>query len=37
MPSPAVRSMHMVCTGPIAYKGHKHVQADIENLRAKIG
>src|SRR5213594_3269782 len=34
MPSPAVRSLHMVCTGPIAYKGHKHVQADIENLKA---
>ena len=29
MPSPAVRSLHMVCTGPIVYKGAKHVQADI--------
>jgi 5-methyltetrahydropteroyltriglutamate--homocysteine methyltransferase len=37
MPSPAVRSMHMVCTGPIVYKGHQHVQADIENLKASLG
>jgi len=36
MPSPAVRSLHMVCTGPIAYKGAKHVQADIENLKAAL-
>jgi len=28
--------MHMVCTGPTAYKGHKHVQADIENLTAAL-
>jgi len=28
--------MHMVCRGPIAYTGHKHVQADIENLRAAL-
>ncbi len=33
---PAARAMHMVCTGPIAYKGHKHVQADIENLKAAL-
>jgi len=36
MPSPAVRSLHMVCTGPIAYTGDKHVQADIENLKAAL-
>src|SRR5882672_12935733 len=36
MPSPAVRSLHMVCTGPVAYKGGKHVQADIENLKASL-
>jgi 5-methyltetrahydropteroyltriglutamate--homocysteine methyltransferase len=36
MPSPPARFMHMVCTGPIAYKGHKHVQADIANLRAAL-
>ena len=36
MPSPAVRSLHMVCTGPVTYIGHKHVQADIENLKAAL-
>jgi 5-methyltetrahydropteroyltriglutamate--homocysteine methyltransferase len=36
MPSPAVRSLHMVCTGPIAYTGARHVQTDIENLKASI-
>jgi 5-methyltetrahydropteroyltriglutamate--homocysteine methyltransferase len=36
MPSPPARAMHMVCTGPIAYKGHKHVQADIENLKVAL-
>src|SRR2546428_549154 len=36
MPSPPARAMHMVCTGPIAYKGHKYVQADIDNLKAAL-
>jgi 5-methyltetrahydropteroyltriglutamate--homocysteine methyltransferase len=36
MPSPPVRSLHMVCTGPISYKGHEHVRADIENLEAAL-
>jgi 5-methyltetrahydropteroyltriglutamate--homocysteine methyltransferase len=36
MPSPAARSSHMVCTGPISYKGQKHVQADIDNLKAAV-
>src|SRR5438876_460824 len=36
MPSPAVRSLHMVCTGPVVYKGHQHVQADIENLKTAL-
>ena len=36
MPSPPARSMHMVCTGPIAYKGARHVQADIDNLKAAL-
>jgi 5-methyltetrahydropteroyltriglutamate--homocysteine methyltransferase len=26
----------MVCTGPISYKGHAHVRADIENLQAAL-
>ena len=37
MPSPAARSPHMVCTGPISYTGHRHVQADIDNLKAALG
>ena len=36
MPSPPARSMHMVCTGPIVYQGAKHVQADIDNLKAAL-
>src|SRR5881296_311653 len=36
MPSPAVRSLHMLCTGPVTYKGHQHVQADIENLKTAL-
>src|SRR4029453_13201732 len=36
MPSPPARSMHMVCTGPIAYTGAKHVQKDIDNLKAAL-
>lgn len=36
MPSPAVRSLHLKCTGPISYKGQSHVQRDIENLKAAL-
>jgi len=36
MPSPAARSVHMVCTGPITYKGQQHVQRDMENLKAAL-
>ncbi len=36
MPSPAATSLHMVCTGPISYKGQTHVQTDIENLKAAL-
>jgi 5-methyltetrahydropteroyltriglutamate--homocysteine methyltransferase len=28
------RDVHMVCTGPITYKGQRALQTDIENLRA---
>jgi len=31
------RQDRMVCTGPITYKGHAHLQRDIENLKAAIG
>jgi 5-methyltetrahydropteroyltriglutamate--homocysteine methyltransferase len=36
--SPAVSSSvkHMVCTGPIRYKGHAHVREDIANLKAAL-
>jgi 5-methyltetrahydropteroyltriglutamate--homocysteine methyltransferase len=37
LPSPAAGATHMVCTGPISYKGHQHVQADIANLKAALG
>ena len=36
MPSPALRSVHLVCTGPITYKGQKYVQRDIENLKTAL-
>jgi 5-methyltetrahydropteroyltriglutamate--homocysteine methyltransferase len=35
-PSPAIAARHMVCTGPITYKGHEYVQADIANLKAAL-
>ncbi len=37
LPSPAATAGHMVCTGPIAYKGHAHVRADIANLKVALG
>src|SRR5262252_5042056 len=36
LPSPAASLPHMVCTGPISYKGHAQVQADIANLKAAL-
>ena len=36
LPSPAASLPHMACTGPISYKGHAHVQADIANLKAAL-
>jgi 5-methyltetrahydropteroyltriglutamate--homocysteine methyltransferase len=36
LPSPAASLPHMVCTGPISYKGHAHVQRDIDNLKAAL-
>ena len=35
-PSPAMAARHMVCTGPISYRGHAHVQTDIANLKAAL-
>ncbi len=36
MPSLSVTSRHMVCTGPVSYKGHKQVKADADNLKAAL-
>jgi len=36
IPNPALRAVHLDCTGPIAYKGHAHLQADLDNLRAAL-
>jgi 5-methyltetrahydropteroyltriglutamate--homocysteine methyltransferase len=33
----ASRHTHMVCTGPITYKGHGPLTRDIENLKAALG
>jgi 5-methyltetrahydropteroyltriglutamate--homocysteine methyltransferase len=33
----ASRHTHMVCTGPITYKGHARLQRDIDNLKAALG
>src|SRR5207237_10452990 len=32
----ASRQHHMVCTGPIAYRGHKQLARDIANLKAAL-
>jgi 5-methyltetrahydropteroyltriglutamate--homocysteine methyltransferase len=32
----ASRHTHMVCTGPITYKGHARLQRDVENLKAAL-
>jgi len=32
----ASRHTHMICTGPIAYKGHARLQRDIDNLKAAL-
>jgi 5-methyltetrahydropteroyltriglutamate--homocysteine methyltransferase len=36
LPSPAASLPHMVCTGPISYKGQAQVQADIDSLKAAL-
>ena len=35
-PQPAAAAMHMVCTGPVTYKGEEYLKADIENLKAAL-
>lgn len=34
--SPARKAPHMVCTGPISYRGHAALAADIANLKAAL-
>lgn len=36
MPSPAAGAVRLACTGPVAYKGRQHIQADLENLKAAV-
>ncbi|MET0681305.1 MAG: cobalamin-independent methionine synthase II family protein [Burkholderiales bacterium] len=35
-PSPAAGARHMVCTGPISYKGHGQLHTDIANMKAAL-
>jgi 5-methyltetrahydropteroyltriglutamate--homocysteine methyltransferase len=35
-PSPAAKAPHMDCVGPIAYRGHAHLQTDIDNLKSAL-
>ncbi len=35
LPSPASTARHLACTGPIAYKGHAILRADLERLRRR--
>jgi 5-methyltetrahydropteroyltriglutamate--homocysteine methyltransferase len=34
LPSPGATAAHLACTGPISYKGHALLQADLDNLRS---
>src|SRR5262245_24218628 len=34
LPSPGAKAAHLVCTGPIAYKGHALLEVDLANLRS---
>ena len=36
LPSPGATAAHLACTGPIGYKGHALLQADLGNLRAAL-
>jgi 5-methyltetrahydropteroyltriglutamate--homocysteine methyltransferase len=35
--SPNAAARRFACTGPVTYRGHAQVQADIDNLRAALG
>ncbi|HET9490392.1 MAG TPA: cobalamin-independent methionine synthase II family protein [Methylomirabilota bacterium] len=36
LPSPAARAPHLACVGPVSYKGHALLQADLDNLKAAL-
>ncbi len=36
LPSPARIALHLTCTGPIVYRGHAQLQADLGNLKAAL-
>ncbi|HSF03375.1 MAG TPA: cobalamin-independent methionine synthase II family protein [Solirubrobacterales bacterium] len=36
LPSPAAKAPHLACVGPITYKGHALLKADLDNLRAAL-
>jgi 5-methyltetrahydropteroyltriglutamate--homocysteine methyltransferase len=36
MPSPAMGVKRIACTGPVTYRGHAQVEADIENMKAAL-
>ncbi|MGH7390313.1 MAG: methionine synthase [Candidatus Rokuibacteriota bacterium] len=36
LPSPATRARHLACVGPITYKGHALLEADLENLTSAL-
>ncbi len=36
LPSPGATAAHLVCTGPISYKGHALLRADLDNLAASL-
>jgi len=36
LPSPGATAAHLACTGPITYKGHALVRADLDNLTAAL-
>jgi 5-methyltetrahydropteroyltriglutamate--homocysteine methyltransferase len=37
LPSPSTTAAHLACTGPISYKGHALLRADLDNLTAALG
>jgi 5-methyltetrahydropteroyltriglutamate--homocysteine methyltransferase len=36
LPSPGATAAHLACTGPVSYRGHDALRADLDNLRAAL-